>query len=127
VPGRRSISEIVAHLADTELVLAFRMRFILGAPGSPIAAFYQDRFDPHIPNDTNSPTRGCARAIGIPTASEDRIPTGSHAHSVLFAAALAIVGIWQTRGDCRALAARRYAAGGFPMVCRNARLNDASD
>jgi hypothetical protein len=33
-----SVSEIVAHLADAEIVTGFRMRLILGAPGAPIAA-----------------------------------------------------------------------------------------
>src|ERR1039458_1443807 len=37
-----SVSEILAHLADTEIVCSFRMRLILGAPGTPIAAFDQD-------------------------------------------------------------------------------------
>jgi hypothetical protein len=37
-----SIGEIVAHLADAEIVIGFRMRLILGAPGSPIAAYDQD-------------------------------------------------------------------------------------
>jgi DinB superfamily len=37
-----SVSEILAHLADTEIVGGFRMRLILGAPGTPIAAFDQD-------------------------------------------------------------------------------------
>ena len=37
-----SVSEIVAHLADAEIVGSFRMRLILGAPGTPIAAFDQD-------------------------------------------------------------------------------------
>src|SRR5271163_1997630 len=37
-----SVSEIVAHLGDAEIVLGFRMRLILGAPGTPIAAFDQD-------------------------------------------------------------------------------------
>jgi len=37
-----SISEILAHLADAEIVGGFRMRFILGAPGSPVIAFDQD-------------------------------------------------------------------------------------
>jgi hypothetical protein len=41
-PGKWSVSEIVAHLADTEIVGGFRMRMILGAPGTPIAAFDQD-------------------------------------------------------------------------------------
>jgi hypothetical protein len=37
-----SVSEIVAHLGDAEIVIGFRMRLILGAPGSPIAAYDQD-------------------------------------------------------------------------------------
>jgi len=41
-PDKWSVSEIVAHLADTEIVAGFRMRIILGAPGTPIAAFDQD-------------------------------------------------------------------------------------
>jgi hypothetical protein len=41
-PGKWSVSEIVAHLADAEIVGGFRMRLILGAPGTPIAAFDQD-------------------------------------------------------------------------------------
>jgi hypothetical protein len=41
-PGKWSISEIVAHLADTELVGGYRIRTILGAPGGPIQAFDQD-------------------------------------------------------------------------------------
>jgi hypothetical protein len=41
-PGKWSVSEILAHLADTEIVAGFRMRLILGAPGTPITAFDQD-------------------------------------------------------------------------------------
>jgi hypothetical protein len=37
-----SASEIVAHLGDAEIVTGFRMRLILGAPGSPVAAYDQD-------------------------------------------------------------------------------------
>src|SRR6266852_8922924 len=37
-----SASEIVAHLGDAEIVIGFRMRMILGAPGTPIAAYDQD-------------------------------------------------------------------------------------
>ncbi|MFZ0816288.1 MAG: DinB family protein [Candidatus Sulfotelmatobacter sp.] len=40
--GKWSVSEIVAHLGDAEIVIGFRMRLILGAPGTPIAAFDQD-------------------------------------------------------------------------------------
>lgn len=41
-PGKWSVAEIVAHMADTEIVGGFRMRFILGAPGTPIQGFDQD-------------------------------------------------------------------------------------
>lgn len=37
-----SPAEIIAHLADAEIVTAFRLRWVLGAPGSPIAAYDQD-------------------------------------------------------------------------------------
>jgi DinB family protein len=37
-----SAGEIIAHLADAEIVIGFRMRLILGAPGTPIAAYDQD-------------------------------------------------------------------------------------
>jgi hypothetical protein len=40
--GKWSVSEIVAHLGDAEIVIGFRMRLILGAPGTPIAAYDQD-------------------------------------------------------------------------------------
>ena len=42
VPGKWSIREIVAHLADDELVGAYRVRLILSAPGTAIQAFDQD-------------------------------------------------------------------------------------
>jgi hypothetical protein len=41
-PEKWSVSEILAHLAEAEIVGGFRMRLILGAPGAPIAAFDQD-------------------------------------------------------------------------------------
>ena len=41
-PGKWSIQEIVAHLADDELVGAYRIRLILAAPGTAIQAFDQD-------------------------------------------------------------------------------------
>jgi len=41
-PDKWSIREIVAHLADDELVGAYRYRMILSAPGTPIQAFDQD-------------------------------------------------------------------------------------
>jgi hypothetical protein len=41
-PGKWSITEIVAHLADTELVGGWRMRLILGNDGAPLQPFDQD-------------------------------------------------------------------------------------
>jgi hypothetical protein len=41
-PDKWSISEIVAHISDTELVWGYRVRAILGQPGTPIIGFDQD-------------------------------------------------------------------------------------
>ena len=41
-PGKWSIGEIVAHIADTELVGGYRIRAILGAPGSQVIGYDQD-------------------------------------------------------------------------------------
>lgn len=41
-PDKWSVCEILAHLADAEIVGGFRMRLILGAPGTAIVAFDQD-------------------------------------------------------------------------------------
>jgi hypothetical protein len=41
-PEKWSAAEIIAHLADCEIVTGWRMRQILGAPGAPIQAFDQD-------------------------------------------------------------------------------------
>ena len=41
-PGKWSVNEIVAHLSETEVVVGWRMRSIVGAPGTPIQAFDQD-------------------------------------------------------------------------------------
>lgn len=43
-PDKWSVSEILAHLAEAEIVGGFRMRLILGAPGTPIVAFDQDEW-----------------------------------------------------------------------------------
>ena len=41
---RWSVSEILAHLADGEIVGAFRIRLILGSPGASIVAYDQDNW-----------------------------------------------------------------------------------
>jgi len=41
-PEKWSVGEILAHLADSEIVIGWRLRQILGAPGTPIQAYDQD-------------------------------------------------------------------------------------
>lgn len=41
-PDKWSVGEIVAHLADAELIVAWRLRSILAAPGTPIQAYDQE-------------------------------------------------------------------------------------
>jgi DinB superfamily len=41
-PDKWSIAEIVAHIADAELVGGYRVRAILGQPGTPVIGFDQD-------------------------------------------------------------------------------------
>jgi hypothetical protein len=43
-PEKWSVSEVIAHLADGEIVGGFRMRFILGSPGSEVVAYDQDEW-----------------------------------------------------------------------------------
>jgi DinB superfamily len=43
-PDKWSVTEVLAHLADTELVQGFRLRLILGASGTPIQGFDQDEW-----------------------------------------------------------------------------------
>jgi hypothetical protein len=59
-PGKWSVSEIVAHLADGEIVGAFRLRFILGSPGSPIVAYDQDAWVSSGHYDKRDPRKSVA-------------------------------------------------------------------
>jgi hypothetical protein len=43
-PEKWSVSEIIMHLADGEIVGGFRMRLILGSPGIPLVAYDQDKW-----------------------------------------------------------------------------------
>ncbi len=43
-PKKWSVGEIIAHLADDELVGGYRMRLILENPGTPIQGFGQDKW-----------------------------------------------------------------------------------
>ncbi|HEY1469199.1 MAG TPA: DinB family protein [Candidatus Acidoferrum sp.] len=44
-PEKWSAAEILAHLADAEIVVSWRLRSILGAPGTPIQAYDQDAWE----------------------------------------------------------------------------------
>jgi hypothetical protein len=41
-PDKWSVAEILAHLADVEIVIGWRMRSVLGNPGTTIQAYDQD-------------------------------------------------------------------------------------
>jgi hypothetical protein len=41
-PDKWSVTEVIAHLADAEIAMSWRVRAILGAPGCAIEAFDQD-------------------------------------------------------------------------------------
>lgn len=41
-PGKWSVNEILAHMADAEVAYSWRVRAIIGAPGCPVAAYDQD-------------------------------------------------------------------------------------
>ena len=41
-PDKWSVAEILAHLADVEIVIGWRLRSILGAPGTPVQAYDQN-------------------------------------------------------------------------------------
>jgi len=41
LPGKWSVAEIINHLAEGEIVIAYRIRLILGSAGTPIQAYDQ--------------------------------------------------------------------------------------
>ncbi len=43
-PGKWSVAELLGHLADAELAYSFRIRLILGANGTPVQAYDQDKW-----------------------------------------------------------------------------------
>ena len=50
-PEKWSIAEILAHLADSEIVIGWRMRSILGAPGSEVQAYDQNAWNANLHYD----------------------------------------------------------------------------
>jgi hypothetical protein len=56
-PDKWSVNEILAHLADAEIVVGFRIRLILGSPGVPIVAYDQDKWAVSGHYDSRDPLR----------------------------------------------------------------------
>ncbi len=54
-PEKWSVTEVLAHLADTEMVQGFRIRMILGANGTPIQGFDQDEWARYSDYATHDP------------------------------------------------------------------------
>jgi hypothetical protein len=60
-PDKWSIGEILAHLADAEIVIAWRVRSILGAPGTAIQAFDQESWVVAGHYDKRNPSESVAQ------------------------------------------------------------------
>jgi DinB superfamily len=60
-PEKWSVSEIIAHLADAEIVGGFRLRFILGSPGAQIVAYDQDKWVTSGHYDQRDPRKSLAQ------------------------------------------------------------------
>src|SRR5271154_2448151 len=56
-PGKWSIAEIVAHISDAELVGGYRIRAILGDPGTQIIGFDQDAWVTALHYDKRDPRK----------------------------------------------------------------------
>lgn len=78
-PGKWSVSEILAHLADVELVIGYRIRTILGAPGSPIQAFDQDKWAQAMGYGKADARRSLERFTGFRKANLDLLKSLSPA------------------------------------------------
>jgi hypothetical protein len=86
-PGQWSVAEIMAHLADTELVISWRLRQTLTSNGTPIQAYDQDawantfnygRRDPKVSLNTFRMLRENNLAL-LKTVSKDKLENyGQH-------------------------------------------------
>lgn len=56
-PDKWSVAEILAHLADVEIVIGWRMRSILGAPGTPVQAYDQNAWVTALHYDKRDPRK----------------------------------------------------------------------
>lgn len=68
-PDKWSVGEILAHLADAEIVLGWRVRSILGAPGTPIQAFDQNAWAKAGRYEQRNPRQSVAQFSAIRAAN----------------------------------------------------------
>jgi len=64
-PGKWSIAEIVAHLADVEITSGWRYRMMLSASGGPIQAFDQNAWARNGRYDRQDPAKSLAALRGM--------------------------------------------------------------
>lgn len=60
-PEKWSVAEILAHLADVEIVISWRMRSILGAPGIAVQAYDQNAWLTALHYEKRDPRRSLAQ------------------------------------------------------------------
>jgi len=65
IPGKWSVAEIIAHLAEVEIVIGYRVRMILGASGTPIQAFDQDAWATRYPGMAIEPALETFRVLRL--------------------------------------------------------------
>ena len=71
-PDKWSITEIIAHLEDAEIVTSYRIRRILGAPGTQIEAYDQEKWAEAENNAKRDPHAALAR-VSDPAGSQSRV------------------------------------------------------
>jgi hypothetical protein len=82
-PGKWTIRQLAAHVADAELVVCGRFRWVAAEPGSPLKAFDQDRWAAALGYERQSPQQALElfRALRRVTAAMLRsLPESAWAH-----------------------------------------------
>lgn len=64
-PGKWSIAEIVAHLADTEVAMGWRVRMVLSQPGEAIQPFDQDAWAAAMRYEKRDPRKSLEQYRGL--------------------------------------------------------------
>jgi hypothetical protein len=64
-PGKWSIAEIVAHLADTEVAMGWRVRMVLSQPGAAIQPFDQDAWAAAMRYEKRDPRKSLEGFRGV--------------------------------------------------------------